>query len=71
LGKLANLISAFFGERMSKTIYIICERDNQNGRTISFDHAYESQAVAKNRYKELNDRFTHSQYYVALVELLG
>ncbi len=56
---------------MSKTIYIICERDNQNGRTISFDHAYESQAVAKNRYKELNDRFTHSQYYVALVELLG
>jgi hypothetical protein len=56
---------------MSKTIYIICERDNQNGRIISFDYAYESQAVAENRCKELNDRFTHSKYYVALVELLG
>ena len=58
---------------MNKTIYLVCERDNQNGRTISFDYAYESQEVAENRCKELNNRFIHtySQYYVVLVELLG
>jgi hypothetical protein len=56
---------------MKKTIYLVCERDNQNGRTISFDYAYESQEVAENRCKELNDRFIHSNYYVSLVELLG
>jgi hypothetical protein len=55
---------------MSKSIYLIYERDYQNGRIISLDYAYESQAVAENRCKELNDRFTQSQYYVALIELL-